>query len=232
MKFFIGNVGPKSRDFWSGQIDPMHRSSNKDYLDAYGKELYFLIEKKTFKSVLEYGCGSGTFFKRLKFDNSNYYLGVDFSESMLETFRVNFPFIKRKKNVRLVCDDASTFFCEKKFDMIFSNGMVQHLTKKMFKLHLKNSLSMLNDGGSIVIASIPWRSQFFSYFSGESGSNPLKASVLKAFWSLTYKSSWLNGRWYSCKEVAIMANYFGLNYSFFGSLHYPYRMHVVLTKTH
>ena len=216
------------QEFWSKQSDPLHRSADPEYLDAYGRELQVLLGERDFVNVLELGCGTGTFFSRLGFDQATQYVGVDFSQSMLEVFERGLLGRPKPKQFSLVCKDASTFHTKQKFDLIFSNAMVQNFNKEMLDEHLRHSSDMLSQNGILIIGSVPWRSVLYSYLSGEAGPNPYSAHAIKAMLGVLQRSTWMNGKWWSCKQISTLARKNGFESDFFGSMYYPYRMHVKL----
>lgn len=215
------------KEFWSDLKDPLHRSEDSDYLLKYGMELKILIGEREPESVLELGCGTGTFFSQLGFDLAKRYVGVDFSQSMLEQFSITHN-LKALNGLELICHDASSLLLNEKFDLIFSNAMVQNFSLRMFSNLLTNCQKMLAPGGNIILASIPWKALRTSYFNGEAAADPSAVNRVKGILTFLSSRSRLNGRWYTCNEISNIAADKGFQADFFGSLHYPYRMHVVL----
>jgi ubiquinone/menaquinone biosynthesis C-methylase UbiE len=78
------------RNFWLDKADPMHRAGDEAHYDFMASELMVLLGQRPFNSVLEIGCGTGSLYKRLGFDKTSY-TGVDFSPSMLSTFKQKYP---------------------------------------------------------------------------------------------------------------------------------------------
>lgn len=211
-----------AKSFWEGRDDPLHRSSSAEHLDFYAKELELLFQGQTFKKVLDLGCGNGVFFERLKFNKAELFTGVDFSSSMLESFSLSYP------GAKLHCQEASSYFDDNKYDLIFSNSVTQHFSLQMFENHVRNAKQMLEPHGVLISASMPWLPLKIPYLSEEASIDPHRASFLKGLLGLLLNSAKDNGRWFTCKEVARIAKRNGFVSQFFGSLHYPYRMHAVL----
>lgn len=215
--------------FWSEQSDPLHTSADEEYLNAYGDELAMLLPKNA-KAVLDLGCGTGTFYKRLNFDKAQVFTGVDFSQKMLGQFRHFYgdDFLNEEKE--LICADASKFLDDKQYDLIFSNSVVQNFSVEMFESHLDNAYTMLNSEGVLVIGSILWKTCEHAFASGEAKSSPhfnpfWKTMLIKC--STDFKR---NGRWYSEREILSSCEARGFEVKFYGSLHYRYRIHAVCTK--
>lgn len=217
--------------FWKGKRHPLHGSSTPEYYDRYADELKVLFRKNGYKRILELGCGSGVFYKRLGFNGANYYKGIDFSESMLEEFERTFP------DVVLQSASAHEYLDDNKYDLIFSNGVMQHLDRNMLRNHFLNADKMLSEDGEIIDASIPWKTHRMAYRKRKLTPpyNSLNKAAIKSVTALmlemagTRKDSM--GRWYTPHQVAETAKEFGLRVEFFGSMHYPYRFHAVLRRT-
>lgn len=216
--------------FWSGKRCPLHFSASAEHYDNYADELKVLFRKGGYDRVLELACGTGVFYERLGFDAAAGYKGIDLSESMLEEFRKLHP------DVVLQRTSAHDYLDENKYDLIYSNALVQYLDKRMLRSHFLNAEKMLSEGGEIIDASVPWR--IHSRAFGMKKLTPPYHSLNKA--ALKSTVAWMlhitgikqdkNGNWYTPRQVAKMAEEFGLVAEFFGSMHYPYRFHVVLRR--
>lgn len=116
-----------------------------------GKEL---IEKlKEFlpagSSLLELGIGPGTDLELLK--NEYRVTGSDFSEVFLNRYRKKYP------NADLLILDAVTLETDRKFDSIFSNKVLHHLTDEELETSVLNQLRMLSDRG--IVCHSFWRGE-------------------------------------------------------------------------
>ena len=215
------------KNFWADKTDPLHTHSDQDYYKSYGKELSVLLPKEEYESILELGCGSGSLYKPLGFDKAKFYVGVDLSQSMLDEFHISHP------NLPLFQDSADTYKDSNKYDLIFTNGVIQYLSIRMLKKQLINALSMLTEDGMIIHSSIPWKSMRKQYITG-SIMPPYKGLNIKnlaLYWALNLglkKDSM--GNWYSIKDFKTLAKELGLNAKFYGSMYYPYRFHITLKK--
>ena len=184
-----------------------------------------LIGSSTGAYILEIGCGTGALFDHLGFNQCARYVGVDVSESMINEFKQNFPDV----NVRVA--DGESYFDDLKYDLIFSNGVIQHFTKDMMELHISNSVKMLNPGGRIVDAMVPWKEARSTYAKGILTGSPNPGLMRSAKGRVAQLRDSFMGRWYSAEELYSYAVKYQLSLNFHGSLHYPYRLHVVYTKS-
>jgi SAM-dependent methyltransferase len=215
------------KDFWSDKKDPLHTCSDKNYYKNYGNELSVLLPEKNITSILELGCGSGSLYEPLGFNKAISYVGVDLSQSMLDEFHLTHA------NLALFQDSADAYKDDNKYDLIFTNGLIQYLSLKMLKKQLRNALEMLNNEGVIIHSSIPWDIMKKQYITGNL-MPPYAGSTIKK--QLLYWMLYLGikedsmGRWYSINDFRKIANEFNLEADFFGSMYYPYRFHVVLKK--
>ncbi|MTI70154.1 MAG: methyltransferase domain-containing protein [Firmicutes bacterium] len=105
------------------------------------KELVNILKRqiKEGSTVLELGMGPGNDLNLLK----NYYnvIGSDNSQAFLDAYKEN------NRNTELLLLDAVTINTDKKFDCIYSNKVLQHLTKKELSQSVVRQKEVLNDGG-------------------------------------------------------------------------------------
>lgn len=206
--------------FWDKQSTPLHRFNTDEYYQQYASELRILFNHKAPQSVLELGCGDGMLYKALGFDEIRY-KGVDFSESMLNRFVSKYP------TIEVECCDAYSYQDDKKYDLIFSNGVIQYFDFKMLDDHFSCATSMMGLDSLFVCASVPWKTLKVKYMTSELGpnSNKLKgriAYILSPFLKKTM------GTWYSFSQIEKLANKHKMSATVYGSMHYPYRFHVVM----
>jgi cyclopropane fatty-acyl-phospholipid synthase-like methyltransferase len=212
------------KSFWEGKTSPLHTHNDENYYRSYGKELSVLYDNFDYQSILEIGCGNGALYPYLGFLHKSY-LGVDLSQSMLDTFREKHSDV----NINLVLINPGVIFKDDNtYDLIFQNGVIQYFDHKMVQDFFSASSEMLNKGGKIVIGSIPWKLCKKGYHFGEF--RPNNSSFLGKVYSYIMASKSVMGRWYSFSDFRDIAKKHSLKVEFFGSLLYPYRFHVVFTK--
>lgn len=106
-----------------------------------GKELIDVlrIHLKEESTVLELGMGPGNDLNLLK----KYYIvtGSDNSQVFLDMYKEN------NEDIELLFLDAITINTEKKFDCIYSNKVLQHLTKKELYQSIERQKEVLRDEG-------------------------------------------------------------------------------------
>ena len=211
--------------FWADQHDPRHPKTSGFSL-SHGGEFGLMGVNATGKRVLELGCGSGSLFEVVGFDSAKSYRGVDFSEKMLETFRATHP------GVSVQYADAANYIDESKYDLIFSNALIQYFSPNMVENHFANARSMLAPGGMIVIGSIPWRGarvafHLRAYYPG-SGMHVMKRLAVLA---RSYAGIDAIGHWHSYRIFSKLAQKHGLTATYFGCVQYPYRFHARMSHT-
>lgn len=210
------------RTYWENKSLAGFRYENEDHYQRCAAELRVLFHSITPSNVLEIGCGNGVLYEHLGFDRCRY-RGIDFSQSMLNVFQKNYP------NVDLVCADGSTYRDDNKYDLIFSNGVLQHFDRHMLAEHFTVVREMMAPGALFVCASIPWRALWFRYLTGEltGGEQPhiFRAVVYRLLRAFSQDNM---GYWYEHKDFRRLAERSGMTCSFHGSIHYPYRFHAVL----
>jgi cyclopropane fatty-acyl-phospholipid synthase-like methyltransferase len=213
---------PLWRDYWSAQNSPQHRDSTAEFYRRHAAELTLMMGAPP-PTVLELGCGDGALYEALGFDAVDY-TGVDFSPAMLEQFATRHP------DARLVLGDAADYRDDaRRHDLVFSNQVVQYLDKESFGRLLANASAMLAPRGAVVTASVPCRALRLRYFTGEySGqrTNPARNAYRIAGGLVGDRI----GRWYSFAEIDRLGEQFGFRSELYGSIYYPYRFHVRMTR--
>ena len=211
------------KQFWAEQNDPRHPSSVPDFFVNHGRELALVVGDSAGKRVLEFGCGSGSLYTAIGFDRAKSYRGVDFSEKMLAAFRSMHP------GVDTVCAEGSTYRDSEKYDLIFSNAVVQYFDRNMLRNHISNAYAMLAAGGTLILGSVPWqgaRAAFHLRAYTPVAERRLIRSL--AVLARSYLGVDQIGHWYSYREISRAANAHGLTATYFGCIQYPYRFHARL----
>jgi cyclopropane fatty-acyl-phospholipid synthase-like methyltransferase len=207
--------------YWEDLQTPLHRSNSANYYQQYAAELKILLQGSQPQRVLELGCGNGDLYQYMDFDKARLYKGVDFSAAMLENFK------QRYSQVDLECSDASAYRDDLKYDLIWSNGVIQYFDYKMLANHFTNAKSMMEKDSVFVCASVPWKLHEFASMTGESYGQ--KKNVAKGVFNYI-KSIFKNpmGTWYDLDSIRDLAAANSMNVEFFASMHYMYRFHAVL----
>jgi len=78
--------------------------------------------------VLDLGCGNGRFFEFLK-DKDIHYIGVDFSEKLVEIAKEKYPKVKFQ-----VADALNLPFPNNYFDKIYSIAVLHHIPSEKFRI--------------------------------------------------------------------------------------------------
>jgi SAM-dependent methyltransferase len=218
----VRTVG-KWQQVWARRDSPGHRADSPEFYRACAKELRILFGENSPKRVLEIGCGNGVLFEFLGFEHAQY-KGVDFSPRLLASFKAKHP------NVELECCEGSSYRdAENKYDLIFSNEVVQFFDLPMLDEHFACARAMMDKASVVVCAAIPWRLHRSHYDSGRL-SETLSSSMLsatKAKLARTLRGDSI-GRWYEPREITSLAKKHGLFCDFYGSMFYFYRFHVTL----
>ncbi|MTI68427.1 MAG: methyltransferase domain-containing protein [Firmicutes bacterium] len=134
----------------------------KEYIEMCegmgAKELINILKRqiKEGSTVLELGMGPGNDLNLLK----NYYnvIGSDNSQAFLDAYKEN------NRNTELLLLDAVTINTDKKFDCIYSNKVLQHLTKKELNQSVVRQKEVLNDGG--ILFHTFWRGDSEEIYEG------------------------------------------------------------------
>lgn len=217
----------KWKEFWYTKDDPLHQESTTVHYKRYASELKILFQNEAYDSVLEIGCGNGALYPFLGFESARY-KGIDFSGAMLADFGSKHP------NVDLVCADGHSYSDNQKYDLIFSNGVIQYFDRHMLWTHFEMVSKMLSDRGVFVMASIPWvlmrRYYELGKVTGDLNRVAIPGFIDKVKSFLFHRVRNRMGRWYATDEINSIAIEKGFIAENYGSMHYPYRFHTVLRK--
>jgi glycosyltransferase involved in cell wall biosynthesis/SAM-dependent methyltransferase len=210
---------------WSIMTRPTHLRDTTEFYELCATELRRLFGGRRPRKVLELGCGSGSLYQFLGFEESEY-TGVDFSNSMLAIFRA------REPKVHLVYADASSY-CDPigQFDLIFSNGLIQYLDLKMLDGHLGRGRQMLAAEGRIVIGLIPLKRNRLKWYGGVySGEEHLNWTRLALWFAERMIFGDPIGRWYLLSDISALASKHGFSTEFIDSTNYPFAVHAILRR--
>ena len=211
------------KSFWDDKTVPLHRQDSDEHYVPLAGELRILFQDAEPNRVLEIGCGNGALYGHLGFNRADAYTGVDFSQSMLDRFRQQYP------GVALVAASGHNYRDEHQYDLIFSNGVVQYFDRRMLAEHVQHAATMLAPAGKIVCASVPWKCFRARYLQGRFARQPAGFAKWIAGW-VRYPLRDSMGRWFEWRDFEELGRRHGLAARFYGSLHYPYRFHVVLER--
>lgn len=211
--------------YWSDKTRPFHKGGETpEFYRVYAKELKLLFGERTPASVLEIGCGNGALFEFLGFDQVKY-KGVDFSPSLLAAFK------SKHQNVELErCDGSSYVDAKNKYDLIFSNGVIQYFDLPMLDRHFACARSMMHKDSLLVCATIPLKSHRPGYDSGALRPETLQSSIY--LWIRIKMRRVLIGDpigyWYTLQQIGSLADKHAFSVEFYGSMAYFFVFHAVL----
>ncbi len=115
--------------------------------DSLWPELKFLFDRaRSGEKVLDLGCGNGRFSQYLEESD---YVGVDFSDKMIEEAKARFP-----KEKFLVADALSLPFSENSFHKVYSIALIHHVPCDDYRLQVfKEIKRVLKPGGYTFITA-------------------------------------------------------------------------------
>lgn len=109
-----GKRWPEKTPEWYKKIHDANFLVHADFKD-------FLLSKKDIKNVLEIGCGKGVYpiFNHDLFDGMKY-TGIDISDSAID-------YCKQNSSFEFFCGDFIKMDFTKKFDLVFSHAVIDHV---------------------------------------------------------------------------------------------------------
>ncbi len=214
------------QEYWNQQNTPMHAHSSDEWYQLYAQEINLLCKAAGVSAgpVLESGCGNGALYEYYDFIDGEY-VGIDFSETLLQQFKERYP------SLELGVADAASYSDQRKFSLVFSNGVVQYFEPPTLARYIENNLSMLDETGVLLLINIPNSVVKPEYYSGEMYSRQQQLSFLKKLVARVRSRGRKDGLgyWY---RPADFASYDSntLNVTIYGSLFHPYRFSVAITR--
>jgi len=215
----------KWRRYWALQKNALERYDSEEFHRLCAREIMVMLGDQTEASVLEIGCSNGSVFPYYGF-NSARYTGVDFSPHLLEIFEARHPDVTTHRA------EGSAFVQPGgKFDVIFSQSVIQYFDRKMLEDHISRASSMMHSQSVLLCASIPWKACRGLYRSGAASWDigPSFVRRLKAEVSVLLRGDSI-GHWYEPRDFVSIGARHGLSAQFYGCMTYPYRFHALLRK--
>jgi len=216
------------KEYWNTQTTALHRADLPDINRLFAAEIDIIFAGVEInkEKTLEIGCGNGDLYSYLGFDLVDY-TGVDLSDTLLSIFRERHP------SANIFVGDAKKLELEKKFTLVFANGVVQYFPPHKLKSILMGYASMLEENGTIILSNILYKPMRKKYYMKKFDN--VDASIKDAL------SAWISplkitnsekemGYWYDTDLFKHIAKELDLQLHIFGSLLYPYRISVTLTK--
>ena len=233
------------KDYWSKQSDGQHHSQAEQFLKNESEEKLFHLAKGG--NLLDFGCGSADllvyytpFFKIS--------VGADGSKLMLEKAKERLSAFNNQDNVALIHSDNYLIWndIEKQlgenfqFDCITTGQVMQYLDSKEAEDFICNAAQHLTDGGKICLFDIVDARTFSLWKAGLFKSDSLNFTVItkliinylrgiarklrgKPFYELGYV--------YPPSFFVNVAKKNNLTVSYYNSMFYQYRYHIVLGKS-
>ena len=232
------------KNYWDNQSDGQHHSQEEMFLKNESEEKLFYLEKG--ENLLDFGCGSADllvyyapFFKFL--------VGADGSKLMLKKAKERLSSFNTSNNIRLINSDnyliwndlAKELGNDFKFDCITTGQVIQYLDKKETENFIHNSLHHLTDDGKICLFDIVDSRTFALWKAGLFKSNSLNFTVMLKL-LINYTKGLIKrllgkpfqdiGYVYPPSFFANLAQKYNLKISYFNSMYYDYRYHIIIYK--
>ena len=138
-----------SRDDFIEEIG-WHKREHQRFIDFICRYIDLLLKKMDFIKVLEIGCGSAidSYMIAERYDNRVSFTGTDLSIRSIELVKKLKQYFK--KQVTFDVDDATdSSFQDETFDLIFSQGVVEHF--KNPAAIMKEQIRLLKKDGFLII---------------------------------------------------------------------------------
>ncbi len=119
----------------------------KEYMDKWdGQRFIDSMQLDKSRSVLEIGVGTGRLALKVA-PLCRSFCGIDISPKTLERASEN---LSQFTNIKLICDNFTTFDFNESFDIIYSSLTFMHIEDKQSAIN--KIIILLNDGGRFVLS--------------------------------------------------------------------------------
>lgn len=146
------------KDFWKNYKPDLKKTHQEIACYSHEKDVQECIDKthtllqETFNkyltidraSILDIGCGPGLYLK--DFPPQHYLSGIDINLNMLALAKNNVP------QAEFFNGDFLEYLFDKKFDLIYSIGVIQYVNKEEIQTFFDKIASLLNPGGLVFIS--------------------------------------------------------------------------------
>jgi O-antigen/teichoic acid export membrane protein/SAM-dependent methyltransferase len=221
----LSSTTERFRQFWADQDSTLNGRDDEEFKRAQAHELRTLFPSESPRRVLEIGCGDGGLFPYLEIPAENY-KGIDFSPQFIERFQATYP------EVQLECAEGASYLDRQaQYDIILTDGIVQHFDRSMLEQHLQNARRMMSGTGQLIWGSIPKRDHRTNYDAGKWSASG-KSSPARLLKSRVGRLLGMDamGYWYEPAEIAALARKYGFHARFVPSNTSPYRFHAILSN--
>ncbi len=223
----------KWKEFWKDKDSPLHRHNDDFFYKLYADELNLIFRRFEYNGgrVLESGCGNGGLFPFLEVNRDNY-IGMDISTKLLKEFQIRFP------EVQLIEDSAENLPAGK-YALIFSNGVGQYFNRERMQTYINRATSVLEDGGTLVIANLLWlsaRNNFRRGFYSDIATPPAQGRlepirrIIRQVRYLLQPPEKSMGYWINPEDILRLSP--TTNNTILGSIFHPYRFTFVARIRH
>lgn len=127
------------------KVHKLYRS-NSNYMlnEIFTRKAKLFQREVSEKTILDVGCGKGAFLLTLrKNGHQNSLWGIDIS--IPDSVKNN------KLNIEFINSDIIEFDLQKKFDVIYSNHVIEHMSDFDLPLHFTSLIKHLNHNGKLII---------------------------------------------------------------------------------
>tara|TARA_B110000003_G_C16651770_1_gene534498 strand:- start:1185 stop:2060 length:876 start_codon:yes stop_codon:yes gene_type:complete len=139
----------KRKEMYSEMYLKAHQIYNRNsvYMNSELFSRKALLFKKELegKSILDVGCGKGAFLNTIKKSfKVKDLVGIDVS--LPEKNKLN-----EMSGIEFIKDDVTSFDLKRKFDVVYSNHVIEHMSNQDFPIHLESIVKHLKKGGKLII---------------------------------------------------------------------------------
>lgn len=129
------------------KVYPLYQKTSSRHVDAdiqsKAKLVNLLSKELEGKSILDVGCGNGAFLRSVDANLEHGELvGIDISPAILPPAHENIEFVQ---------GNVINFNMDNRFDIIFSDNVIEHIAVSDLPIHLRSITNAIVRGGALII---------------------------------------------------------------------------------
>jgi cyclopropane fatty-acyl-phospholipid synthase-like methyltransferase len=208
--------------WWDQQSSPRHVKNDDDFFHKHAMEIKSVTGRWDGLEILEFGCGNGALLSDIGICKVKRYVGVDFSSELITQMRTRFP------DLEIHHSAVSEYRDQRKYNMIYSNALLQYLNKQETIQLLNQSKGMLKQNGIIIMCSVYWYRRFFESLA-DGLKHKYKINLVRGIYRfLKLKGKSNSEYWHTIHTFRSWAEENNFILELYFSIHYLPRIHIIL----
>ena len=196
--------------------------NDDNFFHRHAMEILSVTGRWDGQKILEFGCGNGALLSDLGVHETTRYVGVDFSSELVAQLRARF------RDLEVHHSTVKEYRDKRKYDIIYSNALLQYLNIQETLELLSKSKGMLTQNGRIIMCSVYWHRRFFESLTDGLKNNYEINLPRGVYRYLKLKGKSKNEYWHTIATFRNWAEKNNFSLELYNSVHYLPRIHIIL----